>query len=366
MSTRILKAPGSDDLILPNGGYLKDDGTLKVSKLQIDSGDLNVDNLKLDGNTISSTDTNGDIILTPDGSGKLKTDNAVVGMLGIPVGVVLPWIGGYFGNSSNGSFTNVLGNSVANVNTLLNAYGFYVCDGSALNDADSPIFNGSSRYLPNLTDDRFLMGDTTAGGIGGSSLNSHTHTTTLIEANLPSHNHSVSITTSSDNNHTHGATGLAINAEGSHTHGISITTSSDNNHTHSATGLSIGGEGAHTHTIPRVYGTNGSGSNSGISDNKIYAGPSLTTSAGSSHTHGITGNTASAPAHSHSVSGTSASGSSHTHGITGNTASVPAHSHSVSGNTGSIGSGTAATTSVPSDTENRPKYLSCFYIMKIK
>ena len=32
---------------------------------------LNVDNLRLDGNTISSTDTNGDITLDPNGTGKV-------------------------------------------------------------------------------------------------------------------------------------------------------------------------------------------------------------------------------------------------------------------------------------------------------
>jgi hypothetical protein len=33
---------------------------------------LGVDNLKLDGNTLSSTDTDGDINLTPDGNGVVK------------------------------------------------------------------------------------------------------------------------------------------------------------------------------------------------------------------------------------------------------------------------------------------------------
>ena len=66
-------------------------------------------------------------------------------------------------------------NTVAAVNTLLNSSGLYVCDGSALNLGTSTIFDGAGRFLPNLTDDRFLMGDTTAGGIGGSSTMAHTH-----------------------------------------------------------------------------------------------------------------------------------------------------------------------------------------------
>jgi len=94
-----------------------------------------------------------------------------------PIGSIVAWIGGYFTDGSNGGYTRVLGtaNTVAAVNTLYNSSGFYACDGSALNDADSPIYDGANRYLPNLTDDRFLMGDTTAGGSGGSSTQAHTH-----------------------------------------------------------------------------------------------------------------------------------------------------------------------------------------------
>jgi len=39
---------------------------------------LSVDNLTLDGNTISSTDTNGDIILAPDGSGNVSVTSAPI------------------------------------------------------------------------------------------------------------------------------------------------------------------------------------------------------------------------------------------------------------------------------------------------
>ncbi len=42
------------------------------------TGSIAVDNLKLDGNTLSSTDTNGDINLTPDGTGKVRPANLQV------------------------------------------------------------------------------------------------------------------------------------------------------------------------------------------------------------------------------------------------------------------------------------------------
>ena len=205
-----------------------------------------------------------------------------------PVGSIIAYSPGYFTNGSNAGFTYrmVSANTVAAVNALLNPSGWYVCNGAALNDADSGIFNGAGRYLPNLTDDRFFMGDTVAGGIGGANSNniSHTHTTgnfTLTTSHIPSHSHTVTVNS--------------------------------------------GGE--HTHTVPG-YGLDGSGSQTGRAYTTYGSYPeSITTKSGGSHSH-----TASA----------------------GNTGSGNAHNH---GNTGSSGS---------TSLENRPKYLSCFYIMRVK
>ena len=70
-------------VITPNGT-----GEVDISKVDIDSGaidgvtlgtnsvvtDLRVDNIKVDGNAITSTDTNGDITITPNGDGKIVLD----------------------------------------------------------------------------------------------------------------------------------------------------------------------------------------------------------------------------------------------------------------------------------------------------
>lgn len=48
------------------------------------TGQLDVDNLRLDGNTISTTDTNGDMTLAPNGSGEIIT--SATSSLKIPVG----------------------------------------------------------------------------------------------------------------------------------------------------------------------------------------------------------------------------------------------------------------------------------------
>ena len=206
----------------------------------------------------------------------------------VPVGGIIAYIPGYFTDSSNGGFTYkiVTANTIAAVNTALNSKGWYVCDGSALNDADSGIFNGVGRYLPNLTDDRFLMGDTVAGGIGGANSNniSHVHSTgnfTLLAAHIPAHTHTITVNSA----------------------------------------------GAHVHTWDGPTGTAGAVSHNGSSGMQRHIANSRNTSEAGAHTH-----TASAS----SIGG----GTAHNHG-----------------NTGSSGSNSL---------ENRPKYLSCFYIMRVK
>lgn len=113
----------------------------------------------------------------------------------IPVGCVVAFIGGYFTNGANAGFTSTLGNDAATINALLNPSNFYVCNGAVLNLPGSTIFNGAGRYLPNISDARFLMGSTGAGATGGSTSSAHTHTTgsfALEIQHLPSHNHTFS------------------------------------------------------------------------------------------------------------------------------------------------------------------------------
>ncbi len=122
----------------------------------------------------------------------------------VPVGTIIPYMGGYFSDSGNAGFTSVWGNDAASLNARFNEDGWYVCDGAMLNLPGSPFFDGVNRYLPNLTDDRFVMGSTSAGGVGGSNTISHTHTIahthtmahvhwvnahTLAEWQMPYHSH---------------------------------------------------------------------------------------------------------------------------------------------------------------------------------
>lgn len=119
----------------------------------------------------------------------------------VPAGTIVPWSGGYFADSDNGGFVDVLGNDVAAANAHLNPDGWYVCDGAELNVPGSAKYDGTGRHLPNLTDDRFLCGSNVAGATGGSNTTSHTHTIdiagfqsgghTLTTNEIPGHRHAV-------------------------------------------------------------------------------------------------------------------------------------------------------------------------------
>lgn len=225
---------------------------------------------------------------TPAGAYTIDTDDFYVGPQqqeiydytfgSTPVGGIMAWSGGYFGNSSNGSFTNVLGNTVSDANTYLATFGFKVCDGTAPNDSGSIIFNTSGKYLPNLTDSRFLMGSTSFGSVGGENANSHTHS-------IPTHYHN----------------SFSLTAAGQ--------THSGNSPSHNAASTAFLGA-------------------AGLASGANFAPQAATISI--SHTHA-----------SSSVSGTI-------------------------GNQGGVSGDSSMTSGSPSDTENRPLYLSTFYIIRIK
>lgn len=229
-----------------------------------------------------------------------------IGNLDSISGVIVAWVGGYFGNSSNGSYTRTLGasNDVAGANAYLNPFGYYVCNGAALNDSGSPIFNGVNRYLPNITDARFLMGNTSVGTIGGSNtLTDHTHTFSLSMA----HTHTI--------NHDHGS--FSSTTDGDHGHGINI------DYVASAVATSSGGG--------YLKASSSQLGRKSTPEGPITLSSAIVSSGGHAHTVDVP-----------SFSGSSGSASTSTVG-------------------GSVGSGSAA-----ASTENRPKYLGCMYIMKIK
>jgi len=135
-------------------------------------------------------------IISPDANAGSKRwiQQVVPAANQVPMGAIIAFMGGYFTANWNVGFTNVIGNTAATINALVNADGWYVCDGVAINIPASTIFNGTGRYLPNITDTRFLTGSSGAGVTGGSNTTSHTHTTgsfTLTTNEMPSHAHGI-------------------------------------------------------------------------------------------------------------------------------------------------------------------------------
>lgn len=211
---------------------------------------------------------------------------AEVGGGSIPVGSIVAIARGYFTNTANAGFTPVgyTGNNTTEFKTWLadNHPNFELCDGSALNDPESPIWNDANRYLPKLTDDRFISGSTSAGSSGGTS------NIQLSNTQLPSHNHNINEASSTSEAHRHN-----MNSGGDHhthrfkqnatasnifwyiaswghanviTHNNPDMGSSQNNnlsHNHSAVG---GGKHGHNNT----GGLGSAGGNSSFSNTPVY------------------------------------------------------------------------------------------------
>ena len=318
-----------------------------------------------------------------------------------PEGMIIPWSGGYFTNGANAGYTRVLGasNDAAGINALLNGKGWYVCDGAALNIPGSTIYNGPGRYLPNLTDDRFLMGGNTVGGIGGSSSSAHTHVVgSLVNAAEASHTHAAgAVTVNAEASHTHGATGLSNAAEASHAHaGGTLAAEAEAAHTHGPGSFSTNNEGAHVHTVnppstestgptSSSYVKSGTGANypgehthdtniaafdsgsAGVHYHNIYTG---TSGAGSSHGHALSGSTAAGSSHNHAISGSTAAGSSHAHTASGAaTGAGSSHAHTASGAATGAGSShnhtISGSTGAASATENRPSFLAVMFLQYV-
>jgi hypothetical protein len=228
----------------------------------------------------------------------------------VPLGAVLP------------TFPNITGAYNCIATTVADANGFVLCNGQIISDVTSPL-NGQT--IPNLNDDIFLMGSSSASGASGGA-------------------------NSKDLSHTHTL---------AHTHGTDTQLSA-------STSVSVSGTlVGHTHNLD----TNGGAMiNSYITSSSAYvtssSGPSWTTSSGWNRLYGN--------ATDYNLSaGTSTSSAGLVGRTAGITSTVPtqtstgtlnlAHSHTTNSQS------TSTTSSTLSSTQDfRPKYITTKYIMRIK
>lgn len=80
------------------------------------TGEVNIDNLAISGNTISSTDTDGDIILAPNGTGTVNIDKANI--TGGSIGGSVSFAGGSFSGMTLVSGTTITGTTTTNGGNL--------------------------------------------------------------------------------------------------------------------------------------------------------------------------------------------------------------------------------------------------------
>ena len=199
--------------------------------------------------------------------------------------------------------------------------GYLLCQGQEVSRVDyADLFavigitygsgDGSTTFnLPDLRQ-RVPVGLNSTGTFNALNNTGGSETHTITNAQLPSHTHSFSATSSSD---------------GAHTHPISLTSGADGNHNHGGFTNNGTNDGTHSHTL-------GGG---------MYA-PDVTGNWGGTFwvnngSGGLTVPTTSS-AHRHVI----ANSGTHTHPISGNTGAASAnHTHTVSGTTGATGSGNA-------------------------
>jgi len=252
-----------------------------------------------------------------------------------PVGAIMAYMPGYYTAAGNSGFTTsgIGGNTVNDANTFL-PDNWRVCDGTALNDPESPIWNTAGRHLPELTDSRFIRGSTASGVAAGANSKS------LNTPQLPAHAHP-GASTAADVPHSHTASAPTTNAPHGHPGGAPNPT------------VNAPANAPHSH--PVWVSISGAGTPSGFA-NSIRADRSSAftpSSPGLGNAPGV--NAPHNQPHSHPSGAVPAYNAPHSHNVPITTNNAP-HSHTVTvGNTGS------------GDTfDIQPNYISVFYIIRIK
>jgi len=130
------------------------------------STQLNVDNLRLDGNTLSSTDSNGNIVIAPNGTGDVQIDADTIRVGDSNADVTI---------TSNGTADLIL-----NTNGGTNSGSITIADGTNGNISITP--NGTGEVaLPKVNIDSGTIDNTVIGGSTAAAANFTTVDATTVE-----------------------------------------------------------------------------------------------------------------------------------------------------------------------------------------
>ena len=184
-------------------------------------------------------------------------------------------IGGIVALASNLTGSHTVPNSGA-----VDSAGWMLCDGSSI-----PANQTLTGNVPQLTDGRFLQGNThaNAGGVGTNN------TVTLAEGNLPAHNHTVTTTAQSGSTTGNASSANTGNVSSNHTHDSGSNTGNHSHNTH-----------RNTYSVNDFYAWN----------NVVTRSGNASTSNTGGHHHGNTGNFSAN--HTHGMDHTHSYGHTHT------------------------------------------------------
>ena len=273
-------------------------GTLTASSALITDAsskldNLKVDNLDLNGNTISSTDTNGNITLAPNGTGKLVLNNVYInGTSDTLAEYIYDTVGGAVTGGTGITITNDDGGNTSTVsitNTTVTGAGTPVGSSTAIPvityNAQGQLTAVSTASISTTlgiagdtgTDSIALATDTLtfAGGEGiDTAVNSSTNTVTISAEDASTSNKGVASFADADFNVSSGAVELKDTV-------VKTVTTDSGALTPASHGFSIlGGEGidvTHSTTTITVAGEDASTSNKGVAS---FADANFTVSSG--------------------------------------------------------------------------------------
>jgi hypothetical protein len=262
---------------------------------------LDTDNIRIDGNTISSTDTNGNITLTPNGTGKLVLNNAYInGTSDTLAEFIYDTVGGAITAGTGITVTNNDGGNTSTVsitNTTVTGAGSPVGSSTAIPvitfNAQGQLTAVSTASITTTlgiaadtgTDSIALATDTITftGGEGiDTSINSSTNTITIAAEDATISNKGVASFADADFNVTSGAVELKDTV-------VKSVTTDSGALTPATHGFSIlGGEGidvTHAGSTITVAGEDASTSNKGVAS---FADANFTVTSGAVSTKNIT------------------------------------------------------------------------------